>query len=462
VSEGTNGLRFDVYERIHLPDDVTGIHELEEIELVPRIQVLDQGEHAVLKGQLLLTGVYRGQNTAEAPLNLEHWIPVEITLPMNRVTRLDDISIEIDNFDVDLLSARTLNITGVLSLHGITVETADENEGAWRGEPFTAVHQREAPPDPPAEEFIPLPELEQQPYFVSGSVYTEGFETAAVNAVNEPLKVQESHRETDTVNDSIADRTFTHSAEQAQPIIDSMQAEAQERVSESSTLLEAQPSVESRPEPELAAVSKYEPQPAVVESKFEPQPAAGPESEQLSESAYEPVSFRPETDVQQQESSVSGIAAEPYLEELDAAEEDESLQSSLQPLEPVPLRVAFQSKESNPIDEQNPIGFVSLLQSSKREQAARQAAEQVAAEEHAVEQAKAAEQASGDDIEWQRLFINKGSDESEFRKIRMCIVQKDETLELIALRYSKNAKELAIHNRLSDSDVTEGQLIYIP
>ncbi|MGO4370137.1 peptidoglycan-binding protein, partial [Paenibacillus sp. MCAF20] len=87
MSEQTSGLRFDVYERVHLPDDVAAIDELEEIELVPRIQVIDQGDHAVLKGQLLLSGVYRGQNAEEAPLVLEHWIPVEITLPMNRISR---------------------------------------------------------------------------------------------------------------------------------------------------------------------------------------------------------------------------------------------------------------------------------------------------------------------------------------------------------------------------------------
>ena len=39
-------------------------------------------------------------------------IPVEITVPLNRVSSLDDIAVEIENFDVDLLSKRSLNITG--------------------------------------------------------------------------------------------------------------------------------------------------------------------------------------------------------------------------------------------------------------------------------------------------------------------------------------------------------------
>ncbi len=61
MSEVNNGLRFDIYERVHLPDNVAAIEELEEIELVPRIQVIDQGDEAVLKGQLVLNGIYRGQ-----------------------------------------------------------------------------------------------------------------------------------------------------------------------------------------------------------------------------------------------------------------------------------------------------------------------------------------------------------------------------------------------------------------
>ncbi len=139
----SKGLRFDVYERVHLPDDVAAIDELEEIELVPRIQIVQQGEQVLLKGHLLLTGVYRAENELDADQALEHWIPVEITLPMNRIHRLDDISVEIDNFDVDLLSARTINITGVLSLLGIELDQPRDQDQWPREEPFTVVHKRE-------------------------------------------------------------------------------------------------------------------------------------------------------------------------------------------------------------------------------------------------------------------------------------------------------------------------------
>lgn len=112
----SHGLRFDIYERIHLPAELPGIAELEEVELIPEIQVIQREDRAELYGQLLLTGLYRGEN--DRTERLEHAIPVEITVPLTRVSSLDDIGVEIENFDIDLLTMRTVNITGVLSLRG--------------------------------------------------------------------------------------------------------------------------------------------------------------------------------------------------------------------------------------------------------------------------------------------------------------------------------------------------------
>ena len=44
----------------------------------------------------------------------------------------------------------------------------------------------------------------------------------------------------------------------------------------------------------------------------------------------------------------------------------------------------------------------------------------------------------------------------------MCIVQKEDTLESIAKRYQITTREIQLMNRLSDQDVTVGQVIYLP
>nr|WP_243864398.1 LysM peptidoglycan-binding domain-containing protein [Paenibacillus castaneae] len=125
-------------------------------------------------------------------------------------------------------------------------------------------------------------------------------------------------------------------------------------------------------------------------------------------------------------------------------------------------RVAIASKTPQESGESPPnVGILTLLQTSRREQAARQAAEEVVvAQQLAAEEARV--QASGDEIEWKNLFLGKRSEDNDFRKIRLCIVQRDETLDLIASRYSLNPREIINHNRLNESTISEGQLLYIP
>ncbi|RIE03884.1 hypothetical protein [Cohnella faecalis] len=50
MTDQSNGLRFDIYERVHLPDEVAAIEELEEIELVPHMQALPQEDEVLLRG----------------------------------------------------------------------------------------------------------------------------------------------------------------------------------------------------------------------------------------------------------------------------------------------------------------------------------------------------------------------------------------------------------------------------
>lgn len=68
-------------------------------------------------------------------------------------------------------------------------------------------------------------------------------------------------------------------------------------------------------------------------------------------------------------------------------------------------------------------------------------------------------------VDWQSRFLTRDtvqSVSSEFRKLRMCIVQKNETLESIAARYKIAPRDIVQHNRLPQSLVAEGQVIYIP
>ncbi len=270
MAEPASGLRFDIYEKIELPQEMEGIEQLDEIELIPQLEMTTNDEQAALKGNLLLTGKYNTGNDKRISRQLEHLIPVEITLPMDRIQDINNIGIDIENFDVDLLSSRNLSVTGVLSLKGIQVNSSEERE------------------------------------------WNEEKEVVFVHKANENHSTEEIEQE------------------------------------------------ESRA-PQFPEVTKD-------------------------------------------------------------LEKDENQEH---------VKIAFNEKEN-------------LTENST--------------EEEMVETRQ-----TNSATEWKSLFLSQEDDEPQhFSKMRMCIVQKEETLESIAKRYRLNPREISLYNRLTEQVVEEGQIIYIP
>jgi stage VI sporulation protein D len=351
VAEQQPGLRFDIYERVHLQEGLAGIKELNDVELLPHIQVITLDDQAILKGNLLLTGNYFS-DVGEEPRSLEHLIPVEITLPLNRIHRVEDILVEIENFDIDLLSARSLNVTGVLSLQGVEMVSAPL-EG-WREEEEIAfVHEADFPQVEPLSPDAPVTE---EPVFT-------------------PYQV---------------------------PIPEPTSFSAPERIAESVNTA----SITQEPE-----FPYHEPH-AVLDEQVV-------------------------AELEQTE-----LAATPRPEGTVVTEDKKE------------LKVAFGKKANEAVDI-NPYGIKSLLSKAGSYL-------QDKRKEDADAQAALAEETRIDAVEWKRLFLQSGSNSQEFRKLRMCIVQREETLESIAKRYQLNPRELQLLNRLGDQEVTLGQVIYLP
>jgi stage VI sporulation protein D len=410
VLNPANGLRFDVYERVHLPVDVADIHELEEIELTPQIQVVHQGEQVLLRGNLLLNGMYASQGEARETRVLEHWIPVEITLPLNRVRSLEDIRVEVENFDVDLLSARTLNITGVLSLRGVEVREAEAPSAppAWVDEPFTVVHQRE-------------PEEARQE--------SRSVESDAIPEQNDQSEQREAAESGSAELETVQ---WTNLA--------AFQNEAPDQ----------QPSVE----PDIRAE-------AAPESNEPAADSAEPAGEGVSESEAERPTAQAETEVEADGSEQQSEAPIQLLEPPQAIVADALPAQEAEAAKP-DLKIALGTKKTGVQPEQSQaMGLSSLLQSNRREQEVRQAA---AEQEQAKQQAEAAALASaqGEEIEWKSLFLSRDPNAEAFRKVRMCIVQRDDTLDAIAGRYQLNPREIVLYNRLAQHEVAEGQVLFIP
>ncbi|MED5016135.1 LysM peptidoglycan-binding domain-containing protein [Paenibacillus chibensis] len=397
------GLRFDIYERIHLSEDVSGIAELEEIELLPHIQVISQGEQVALRGHLLLNGLYRGDGEEDETQRLEHFIPVEITVPSNRVSSLDEIAVEIENFDVDLLSQRSLNITGVLSLRGI--ETAvSESAGAWNADEFTVVHAS----DDPAEDPVLAAFLEEE---------EERADAAEIRETNEAPAAEYSE-------------TPAYITETSPP--------EPEEVFAPSALHTDKESVERSGNKTASNVWHFEHEDEAELLHPENSAIAADEAEDQETDIYL-------TSIDQEPAFPFSAFHQETVHQEEGADERE-------------LRIGLSSKKETQADPKGAIGFSSLLTSSRslKEQ------EQLAVSEEPQKEEAEREAAGNDDIQWQNLFLGSSSEKNQFRKVRLCIVQREETLETIASRYQLSAREILLYNRLAEQTIEEGQILYIP
>lgn len=335
MTDSSNGLRFDIYERVQLPEDVASIAELEEIELVPHMQALGADDEMILRGHLMLSGIYRSDQGA-ALSQLEHWIPIEITMPLERVQSAEQLFVEIDHFDVDVSSERSLNVTGVLALRGLEPSVA--SMPVWREDSFTVVHQA-----PEVQELEHQEPGQQELYFQAQD--------------------QQEHDELQLPGD-----------------------------------------------------------------------------QQLNE----------QLDIERQEPVI----------------EHQVVQAVVQPVESPEMKIAFSGKPSTEPSMIMQSGVSMLAQlgekGEKREEVLKQQAIVQDTTDPGQQMDAQAELNGDDELEWTRLFLFNRDEQRPFRKVKLCIVQREETLESIADRYNVGTRQLQLHNQLTEAYLTEGQVLYIP
>ncbi|MBW4084732.1 LysM peptidoglycan-binding domain-containing protein [Paenibacillus sp. S150] len=456
----SHGLRFDIYERIHLPAELPGIAELEEVELIPDIQVIQREDRAELYGQLLLTGLYRGED--DRTQRLEHAIPVEITVPLTRVSSLEDIGVEIENFDIDLLTMRTVNITGVLSLRGIG---SGETQPAWQQEEYTVAYSAEE------EERSQEAQADKREH-ENDALYENSLWTYGEGATDVAAPEHEHANAVPAENSASAvNPLFLDGAVYAQP---AAFAEPQAKDKESKVRthsLDAQSSSAAQPTDHWQKADKAVQEPVashfftanalntaetaqVSGSTDAPDTKAGqPDAEIHAAYQEEPASYA--QPVEKAEALPNEAAAESVQENV--SENENLVPPDVQPLseEKPDLKIALGSKQEEKPEAQEHLTFSSLLSSSRARK------EQENQQEQEPESLEAAPD-SGNDTEWKSRFIGGLGGTELFRKVRLCIVQREETLDTIAEKYQLSARELVMYNRLSGQNVEEGQVLYIP
>jgi stage VI sporulation protein D len=121
MSSETKGLRFDLYERIHVPSFLPAVAELDEMELLPEIECVEEHEMVVMRGHFRFTADYvsKEENAQDMIHSFEHLIPVDITLPRQRIDRIEDVWVAIESYDTESVSDRELNLNVIIELRGV-------------------------------------------------------------------------------------------------------------------------------------------------------------------------------------------------------------------------------------------------------------------------------------------------------------------------------------------------------
>jgi stage VI sporulation protein D len=459
-------LTFRIKETIFLSADKAGIGELKELELLPDVEIIENTQDISITGCLHLQGKYlvakEGQETEgegdsllsamkfppfhlntgpEPPFlydteqELTHRIPLNITIPLSRVAEVGEIFAVVDGLDYELKANNQLQIEAELKLTGITLFEPETARKA--GEEWEFVHVAHEVDDRGGQD-VPsssLDEIEQKLEALERAV--EADEERQPEPIQPPapppfLPVWEqlnAIESTDVrpVSGGYAQAESEEPDEQAEAAASAAGRSAGDAESE---LAYDEPDEQS--EAEQTAVREEEPAKEVLAEN-------GAESETQEMAEGEPV----HQDATEAEAAAEEVGAEEVMAQPDVPQETE-------------LRVAISGKPAKESGEE--LNLTSIFTQSKR---------QSAPPPEATEQAYQTDVPDGETASSTLTAVGSLSsfvreEEQPFSRLKMCIIQREETLQSISERYSVPISRLMEANSLESDRITEGQVLYIP
>jgi stage VI sporulation protein D len=423
---------FELNEILHF-EKGQELEELREISLDPEITIQHNEDYITIRGVIELTGNYKKATALEDGIEefnyeakrymesvedmdeesaaFSHRFPVEISVPTYRIGSLDEVMVSVEAFDYEIPEQTQLKMFSTIAIHGINQEAELSRVEDNRVEEVQQEEWREE----------------------DETVLSEG------NVVEQESASLEREKED----------TFEFEIKQKQE--EQEEEFEMESIAETPTLEEDRDEEEEAEEPEMESIAET---PTLEEDRDEEEEAEEPEIESITEtSALE--EDRDEED-EAEESEMKSIAETPTLEE-DRDEEEEQIEEekSEKPVEEG--RWSFKTKTQTLGEFFNNHKVDSTIESSGV-----QSEEYEEVENESMDIEYESESRNEGDIAY-LSDIFRHSTEEEYTKMRLCIVQKDDTIETISERFKVSPLQIIKRNQLEDDfDVAEGQLLYIP
>lgn len=498
-------LSFAIKETIFLSSDRAGIGELQELELVPDVEVLENDSYISITGCLQLVGKYEpireaaeatggeGESLVEAmtftPFRQEasdqafygweeqigHRIPLNITIPLDRITEIGDIYAIVDNFDYKLESPHQMLIDADLKILGIVLgdraekaeqietQAASPGEGAWEytfaaGDDGQEFMEQTSLDDIDQKLSALEEELERQalPASYESTESPSMFDTPAIAKSNED-EYYEQYGDVLEVTQSDPAESW-----EAAPIsydFDSQQSasyDSSDSYSEKTVLADEQEQMREIAEKEQGheePILAIHDQQAIAYQQVSSEPTGSSVEAEPQEAVQEAVQEVVQEAVQEAvEASVVSEPepeqeAEPVVAQPEAAAED------------VEVRVAISGKPSQ--EERSNVNITSIFSQAsraKQEAMAMEAESSSSSSRHGS--AANANPSTMEAMQNLTSFVRKKEERSS--QLKMCIIQRDETLEHISQRYSLPVSKIMEVNRLASEQLVAGQILYIP
>ncbi|WP_195524485.1 LysM peptidoglycan-binding domain-containing protein [Bacillus licheniformis] len=460
-----NRLQFSVEESICFQKGQE-VSELLSISLDPDITVQEVNDYVSIRGSLELTGEYNIDQTreyAELPATsrfvedvklkgdgsaeLTHCFPVDITIPKDKVNHLNDVFVFIDAFDYQLTDARMLTIQADLAIEGLLNVSGEAGEEEPRTMP-AAVH----------------PEEELEPAYRSPSNdEDQGEEKEYLIQLDRPYEEQDEEQaeEHDTGEETVPiyQSFLGNDTEEAKPFFTASLSAAERTKREIENQKEA--SLEQPEEEYELKREKVEEEPEEYELKREKVEEEPEEYELKREKVEEePEEYKLKREEAEEEPELSHSSYQPHeeLKENPFYSVPPLLKEDQNDREPEAFEVEV-TQEAEAIDEEEEAGHtIEIPEYSFHEQTE---PEEERDEMQAADEQEVSAKENDNALYLTKLFTKQG--EEEFTRMRMCIVQQNDTIDLLCERYDINVQQLIRMNSLSlDEELKEGQILYIP
>ncbi|MBM7691943.1 stage VI sporulation protein D [Peribacillus deserti] len=497
ASDHNSLLRFSVEESIWFQKGQE-VEELYSLSLDPNVTVQDMDQYVVIKGELFLAGEYKREQSSireedesfsfvspktirsfeereNGLFEFQHSFPVDITIPANRISSLEDVSVAISSFDYSMPERNCLTLCAELMISGIYGEqqNAPEPQPELFREEEAGLLYRSAPSEIAEAEA----ESHSSPYYYESSIFAPPDRELFIPFEAEAKKIPEEEASPEPLS------PLFEREEQAEPEAQlhgttvfhtDTVPEAAELQTEEASGSEFLRSAEAPEQTELRSEESLE----RAESQIElSQPALL--AEEAPGQSELPTEEAPEQDERTTDQAVLYIEEEKADHHNDTSVQravsdlkqgSEEQRNREYPVNKQPDLVVVQQKEEDTQKpaalyqqertEGNDAGEVSSVPKLKKESV--EPAPLVRERSQAVQEHE--NQASKGSREHVSLtdFLGKKEEQGHTR-VKVCLVQQGDTLNSLASRYDISANAILALNELdSASEISEGQVLYIP